>query len=171
MSSSTELAADPWFLLALVVLTLTVLSLLHKQDAHGKRRRPPRAAGWVPLIGHALAYKEDPAGFLTRQSRATSIFRVDLAGKKMVVVGTCRAALRQVAKAPEWKLSARRAVMEVGFAETLGELNVHKGTALHKRAIKEAFGGHAIERKNVQRFGARDCGGSLTHSADRYVLR
>ena len=69
--------------------------------------QPPSATGWRPLIGHALSYKGDPAAFLTKQCCTVGpCFSIDLAGKKMVVVGHCREAVRQLACASESVLSS-----------------------------------------------------------------
>ncbi len=45
-------------------------------------------------------------------------------------------ALRKVAVAPEWQLSARAAVNDFGFGETLGQLNVFHGASVHKLVLK-----------------------------------
>lgn len=104
-------------------------------------RKPPSAKGWVPILGHALKYKRDPAAFITEQCRRVGpCFTIDLAGKRMVIVGSSRVAVKQVASAPESVLSARQAVLDIGFAYTLGELNVTVGTDLHKRIVKQAYG-------------------------------
>ena len=58
----------------------------------------PWATGAVPVLGHALAYQQGPADFVAAQCRAVGpVFRVNLAGKRMVVVGASRAAARRVA--------------------------------------------------------------------------
>lgn len=100
----------------------------------------PTATGNWPLVGHALAYKRDPRAFLSEQcSKVGPVFKVNLAGKRMVIIGDCRAAVDQVANAPERLMSARDAVAAVGFAETLGPRNVHEGTDFHKRTLKRAY--------------------------------
>lgn len=98
----------------------------------------PFAGSAAPLIGHALAFKKDPAGFLVEQSRVLgALFRVNLAGKRMVVVGSGdQTAMKCVAMASERVLSARTAVAAVGFEQTLGLYNVHHGTSFHKRVLK-----------------------------------
>lgn len=96
------------------------------------------------MIGHALAYKTNPASFLLRQVHAVgSIFRINLAGRRMVVL--CGGAsddgeMQQVKVAmtlPERQLSARDAVADIGFEYTLGRANVYEGTDFHKRLIKD----------------------------------
>ena len=104
--------------------------------------RPPVAPGAVPILGHALAYKDDPAAFLVATCESVGpIFSINLAGKRMIVVGPSITATKQVALAPESQLSARQAVADIGFNETLGPLNVFRGTDMHKRWIKDAYGG------------------------------
>ena len=134
--------------------------------------QPPSATGWRPLIGHALSYKGDPAAFLTKQCCTVGpCFSIDLAGKKMVVVGHCREAVRQVACASESVLSSREALLELGFDWTLGELNVLVGTAAHARILRQAYGGDriadeiphlyaALERAIAVRLGEPDGAGS-----------
>ena len=101
----------------------------------------PWAPGAVPVIGHALAYQRGPADFVAAQCRAVGpVFRVNLAGKRMVVVGDSRDVVRQVTRAPERALSSKDAVAAVGFAETLGRRNVFEGTDFHKRTLKGAYG-------------------------------
>lgn len=105
-------------------------------------REVPDAAGAVPLLGHALRYKASAPAFLSEQcARVGPVFRINLAGKRMVVVGADRAALAQVATAPEAVLSARRAVQAVGFDEALGEYNVLEGTGFHKQVLKDMLAG------------------------------
>ena len=105
--------------------------------------RPPLAPGAVYGIGHALRYKTDPAAFLSSACQTVGpVFRLNLAGKRMVVVGSHQTIIKQVATASEKTLSARQAVAEIGFQETLGSLNVFVGTDIHKRWIKEAYGPH-----------------------------
>ena len=50
-------------LLALYVLHVLARRVLAWHRTRHKRR-PPWATGAVPLLGHALAYKADPADFL-----------------------------------------------------------------------------------------------------------
>ena len=123
-------------LLALYVLHVLARRVLAWHRTRHKRR-PPWASGALPLLGHALAYKADPADFLATQCRTVgNIFRINLAGKIMIVIGPDRAVTKRVASASESVLSARQAVLAIGFEETLGALNVLEGTDLHKRAIK-----------------------------------
>ena len=130
-----------------LVLGFAMIAWLRLSQPPPRRglNRPPLAPGSVPLLGHALAFKKDPAGFLTACCEAVGpVFRLNMAGKRFVVVGPSRAAMAQVAMANESVLSARQAVMDVGFKETLGPLNVGVGTDLHKRAVKQAFGGEKL---------------------------
>ena len=97
----------------------------------------PEAVGGAPLLGHALKYKQCPASFVMRQCATVGpIFSINLAGKRMIVVGNSEELLRQVACQPERVLSAREAVAQVGFDQMLGHFSVHRGTDLHKRILK-----------------------------------
>ena len=124
-----------------ICLSLATLWLHSRRRRQPRARRPPLAPGWLPLLGHALAYRSDPGGFLAKTSASLGpVFRLNLAGKRLVVIGDSDAAVMQVASAAECRLSARDAVSAVGFGETLGDLNVMIGTDIHKRWIKEAYG-------------------------------
>ena len=140
------LASDPT--VAVALLCAVALPLLLAWLARIRRRRehqPPSAGGWLPLVGHALWYKRDPAAFVTEACKAVGpCFSLDLAGKRMVVVAAfgndSRAAVRQVAFATESQLSSRQAIADVGFLQMLGRLNVEVGPDIHKRLVKEAYG-------------------------------
>ncbi len=126
----------------------------------------------MPLLGHALAYRRDPAAFVTAQCRAVgACFQLDLAGKRMVVVGPDREATRRVASAPESVLSARQAVLDIGFAETLGRLNVQVGTDLHKRIVKQAFGASGGKRLADELGGGMGSEVPLMHAALGRAIR
>ena len=121
--------AEVFVYLGLALLPI-VLYVLSRQSAAGGQ--PPSATGSRPLLGHALSYKGDPAAFLTKQCSAVGpCFSINLVGKKMVVVGQSREAVMQVACASESVLSAREAILDIGFDWTLGRLNVLVGTAAH----------------------------------------
>jgi sterol 14alpha-demethylase len=100
----------------------------------------PTVPGAVPILGHALAYKKNPPQFLSSAfENYGNVIRINLAGKQMVVFGRDCPELRQVASAPERTVSARDAVQEVGFAETLGYFNISKGTDIHKHLLKSSL--------------------------------
>ena len=67
------------------------------------------------------------------------VFTINLAGKEMVIVARDCPALRQIANSPESLCSARQAVADIGFEQTLGYNNVHVGTDVHKRIIKSVL--------------------------------
>ena len=84
----------------------------------------------------ALSYRRDPPGFLIRmRSQCGPIFQLNLAGKKMILVCGPKEQ-RQLATVPESVLSLREAVGAIGFEQTLGYKNVHKGTNIHKGIVK-----------------------------------
>ena len=128
--------------------------------------RPPKAPGAVPILGHALRYKDDPAGFICSAcAKVGPIFRLNLAGKRMLVVGPSATVTKTVATAPTSKLSARQAVADVGFNETLGARNVFTGTSIHKSWIKDAFAAGRLETEVPALWDA--LGRSLAHEAMR----
>ena len=131
---------------SLGLLTLFIGVFLHRQIRTGTTTiggSIPQARDGSPLIGHALAYKKNPAAFLIRQAQTVgSVFRINLAGRRMIVLcgGASESEMQQVKTAmtlPERQLSARDAVADIGFEYTLGRANVYEGTDFHKRLIKE----------------------------------
>lgn len=103
----------------------------------GFTRIPEAVGASAPLLGHALEYKRCPASFVVGQCATVGpIFSINLAGKRMIVVGNSEELLRQVACQPERVLSARAAVAQVGFDQMLGDFSVRRGTDLHKRILK-----------------------------------
>ena len=99
----------------------------------------PWAPDKLPILGHALAYQKDPAGFMLRACQTVGgIFQLNLAGKHMFIVADTEAQ-KLVSKAPERILSARQAVADIGFNETLGTLNVYQGTDIHKGIVKAVW--------------------------------
>jgi len=96
----------------------------------------PMAPSAIPVLGHALSYRRDPPGFLIRMRRQCGpIFQLNLAGKIMILVCGPKEQL-QLANVPESVLSLREAVGAIGFEQTLGYKNVHKGTNIHKGIVK-----------------------------------
>ena len=106
-------------------------------------RRPPLAKGGIPILGHALAYQTDPPAFLeTQENLVGKICEINLAGRRMIIVGSDPIAMKAVCHAPESELSSKQAVANVGFEQTLGPLNVYHGTDCHKRVLKDEVYSH-----------------------------
>jgi hypothetical protein len=78
-----------------------------------------------------------PPFFVIRKKAVGPIFRINLAGRRMVIIGSVRHAVQQVASLPESVMSARRAVADIGFDFTLGTTNVFTGIDFHKRVPKD----------------------------------
>lgn len=140
------------FMLVQLVRTYHQTKILKSSTSSSASSSPcdvPWAPGAVPMLGHALAYKDNPARFLVKACHETgsSIFRLNLAGKHMVVVCGPEAQ-RQVASMPESVMSARTAVADIGFEYTLGYKNVHEGTDFHKGVVKGIF--HDPETADAQ---------------------
>ena len=89
-------------------------------------------------MGHALLYKDNPTGCIRQLESNTNskVFRINLAGRRMIVLGSDPTAMQSLAQQPESTLSSRRAVAELGFEYVLGHLNVYEGTDWHKRILK-----------------------------------
>lgn len=135
-------------------MMILIISKL-RQDVDD-RSNIPWAPGSIPILGHALKYKKDPGGFLCASKEAVGeIFKINLAGKRMVVVCGLQKQ-RIVAMAPESVLSARQAVADVGFEHMLGPLNVHQGTDLHKGIVKGMWHDDADENVRVLIQSIRD---------------
>jgi sterol 14-demethylase len=133
-SSSSTTA---WTALAILVPLVIFVGRRLWTSSRDDDRDIPRAPGAIPVIGHALLYKHDPPGFLNKACEQVGpIFRINLAGKHMILIGRDCAALRQVATSTESICSARDAVAAIGFEETLGYRNVHVGTDIHKQILK-----------------------------------
>ena len=135
MTLST-LATLPWswpaIFAALVVAALAATA--RRKDDDGNI---PWATNAIPLLGHALAYKRDPATFITEQRKLVGdVFRLNLAGKRMIVIAGGAENVKAVAFASERRFSARAAVRDVGFGELLGERNVDAGTDFHARVLR-----------------------------------
>ena len=119
-----------------LLITLAVLVLLRHRRKDDDSNIP-WATGAIPLLGHALAYKRDPATFITEQRKLVGdVFRLNLAGKRMIVVAGGAENVRTVAFASERRFSARAAVRDVGFGELLGERNIDAGTDFHARVLR-----------------------------------
>ena len=60
-----------------------------RKERRAKTPNIPMAQGGLPLLGHALQYKEDPAGCIRwQEERVGKVFYINLAGRRMVVVGS-----------------------------------------------------------------------------------
>ena len=134
MTLSTTLSTLWSWPALLAVLVVVFVLIRRKKDDDGNI---PWATGAIPLLGHALAYKRDPAGFITEQRKLVGdVFRLNLAGKRMIVVAGGAENVKAVAFASERRFSARAAVRDVGFGELLGERNVDAGTDFHARVLR-----------------------------------
>ncbi|KAL1522919.1 hypothetical protein AB1Y20_017884 [Prymnesium parvum] len=128
--------------LAGALLLFPLLRLARRRPS--PHRRPPSAAAPLPLLGHALSYHASPTAFLLSQrSRIGPIFKLNLAGRRVVVVCGGREAAKKVATAAERVLSARRAMEAVGLGESLGAVNVGLGAEFHRKVLKEGMGAAA----------------------------
>ena len=124
-----------WSWPALLAVLAVVFVLIRRRNDDDSNI--PWATGAMPLLGHALAYKRDPATFITEQRKLVGdVFRLNLAGKRMIVVAGGAENVRAVAFASERRFSARAAVRDVGFGELLGERNIDAGTDFHARVLR-----------------------------------
>jgi cytochrome P450 len=84
--------------------------------------------------------------FLQRQEKLVGkVFRVNLAGRVMVIIGSDVKARRQVEMKPESVCSARQAVSDIGFEYTLGTENVYEGSDWHRIVVKQEVYGKQNE--------------------------
>ena len=87
------------------LVALAALALLRRRQKDDDSNIP-WATGAIPLLGHALAYKRDPATFITEQRKLVGdVFRLNLAGKRMIVVAGGAENVRTVAFASERRFS------------------------------------------------------------------
>ena len=78
MTLSTTLSTLWSWPALLAVLVVVAVLIRRKKDDDGNI---PWATGAIPLLGHALAYKRDPASFITEQRKLVGdVFRLNLAG-------------------------------------------------------------------------------------------
>ena len=135
---------SPHTIAAWVATLFAVMIVIYIFSSSQKKKKDkskciPWAPRSIPILGHALKYKQNPAQFLLdTRARVGDIFQVNLAGKCIIIV--CGSKFqRRIASAPESSMSARVAVANVGFEEMLGYDNVHLGTDLHKGIVKGLF--------------------------------
>ena len=125
----------PWRVLVAVLVVVASASVLWRPQNRGEE--PPLASPSVPVLGNALHYKAAPCEYIRRQAKIFGgVFQMNLAGFRTTLVAD-KVALKQFALATEKVLSARDAVADFGFRETLGELNVFVGTDIHKLLLKD----------------------------------
>lgn len=135
LTSSPEgsLSTGALLCVALVILPLLLWTKIppYPQPSTKKTRScesvPPTVPGELPWLGHALAYKKDPIGFLRKCEQTVGpVFRINLAGRRLLVVtggggdDDDRSLVRFVARQPDERLSLRQAVEEFGFCYILG---------------------------------------------------
>jgi len=90
---------------------------------------PPIAEGEVPVLGHALRYKHNPAKYITGvRAKLGDVFRINLAGLRISLIAGNADVMKQFALAKESELSSKEAVASFGFEKALGTLNVWEGT-------------------------------------------
>lgn len=126
------------------VLILWTPSLNQQQDSRRTKQgsedsQIPNAPGGIPLLGHALSYKKNPPECLRSiQSQVGSIFRLNLAGRRMIVIGATsdEHITRQISMANDSILSSHQAIADIGFEIMLGHDAVHD-RKLHKVFVKE----------------------------------
>jgi cytochrome P450 len=142
--TSTTATTSYLVTIGVVLIVQFVWNYYHARKSQSSHRTGSRkcnipwAPGAIPILGHALLYKQDPAKFLVTTSQKLRIFQLNLAGKRMVLVCGPEEQ-RQVASMPESIFSARQAVADIGFEYTLGSTNVHEGTDFHKGIVKGIF--------------------------------
>lgn len=152
--NSGDMFQEAWGLSTITSMLCAVIATLiflvyHRTSCadgtrHGKTQllSPPVAPLSLPLIGHALWYKNNPVGYLAKlalnesgSSAVQGIFKVNLAGFRTTIVSSATA-MKAVATASSSVLSLREAVADFGFEDALGELNVYLGTDVHRHVLK-----------------------------------
>jgi len=133
-----------WTVILLFIPIFRLFFRLQKKTSSEKNdsQNPtiPWAPGAVPILGHALQYRENPEKFLVNiYSQFGTNFQLNLAGRYMTLICGPRDQ-RKIATSPESIMSARTAVAELGFEQTLGKRNV-SGESIDflKKAIKSVW--------------------------------
>lgn len=121
---------------AVVIIPIILAIVSDAKKKQDDKSNIPWAPGAIPVLGHALKWRQNPGKFLLECSKQVGeVFQINLAGKHMIIASGARKQ-RMVATAPESILSARHAIADIGFEQMLGYLNVYKGTDLHKGIVK-----------------------------------
>jgi sterol 14-demethylase len=142
-----SLPSDSADLLLYATACSIALSTLYYIATRHPRSNVPNAPLAIPLLGHALIFRKNPNDFFRKaQSVVGPVFRINLAGRRMIMV-TSPAVMEKVTAAPETILSSETAVREIGFDYTLGLFNVTEGTSFHRKVLKSDA--HAAFLKRV----------------------
>ena len=100
----------------------------------------PMSSGGIPILGHATLFKKNPPSFLKSvQDKDGPVFRINLAGRDMVIIGDDEKARKQVQFAAPSVLSSTQAVADVGFDYALSQRSIDFGTLFHKHVLKHYF--------------------------------
>jgi hypothetical protein len=129
-------------------LLLLVVACHEAYNLFKQREKPPHARPWVPIFGNALSFRRDPAMFLCKlaeKHKDAGCFTLDLAGLKLHVL-TDPAAMLLLAHAPETVFSEKQASLDLGYTETLGQLNTYAGAQVHRQIMKEHLARDLQER-------------------------
>ena len=98
------------------------------------------SSGGIPILGHATLFKKNPPSFLKSvQDKDGPVFRINLAGRDMVIIGDDEKARKQVQFAAPSVLSSTQAVADVGFDYALSQRSIDFGTLFHKHVLKHYF--------------------------------
>ena len=89
----------------------------------------------LPLLGCALAFEQDPVSFLCSLSGRCRAVTLNMAGLHLRLLIDALD-IKFFYRAREDELSSSKALRMLGFADTLGELNVEVGGKLHSSKIR-----------------------------------
>jgi hypothetical protein len=145
-------------------LLLLVVACHEAYNMFKQREKPPHARPWVPIFGNALSFRRDPAHYmckLAEKHKDAGCFTLDLAGLKLHVL-TDPAAMLLLAQAPETVFSEKQASLDLGYTETLGQLNNYAGAQVHRQIMKEHLARDLQERPGA--LMTQVCLALITHS-------
>jgi cytochrome P450 len=115
---------------ALVVLLVVLLQRRHRSPV-------PMSTPHLPLLGNALAYDADAAGFVRRNAQQLGrCFGLNLAGFRLTLLGD-ESALRKYYRCGESILSSYTALQAVGFDVALGRFNLFNAPQMHRKLLRE----------------------------------
>jgi Cytochrome P450 len=130
------------------ILLLLVAACRGAYIQYTQRDKPPHAGKWIPIFGNALWFRRDPAQYmckLAEKHKDAGCFTLDLAGLKLHVL-TDPAAMQLLTHAPETVFSEKQASLDLGYTETLGQLNAYAGAQVHRQIMKQHLARDLQER-------------------------
>jgi cytochrome P450 len=127
-------------------VSLLFAAVLVRAMTNVRHKQMPLSTPHFPLLGNALSYDSDAAGFVRRNAeRVGRCFRLNLAGFRLTLLGDDHA-LRKYYRCSESVLSSYRALQAVGFDVALGRFNLFDAPQMHRKLLRELSEPQFVER-------------------------